>query len=257
MERGRVTMDRNADAPWSKFDPEVYVDNNYRTPLEVDLLIVRLMRDYFTRCFEGAPPRSARGIDVGAGANLYPALSMLPWCEKLLLLEYAHPNVEYLEKQIAPAGYDIAWDPFWDELRKVPAYAAVEPRGRVGEVVRVERGNLFDLEGGDRRWSLGTMFFVADSMSEAPEEFHRGVRCFMNALGDGAPFAAAFMKESVGYRVGEHAYPAYRVNEETVRLSLEPFTAELEIHDLHHSVRPGHEGMLLALGRRNSAIAAP
>ena len=38
-------MDRNADAPWSKFDPEVYVDNNYRTPLEVDLLIVRLMRD--------------------------------------------------------------------------------------------------------------------------------------------------------------------------------------------------------------------
>ncbi|MZG12807.1 hypothetical protein GTY44_04770, partial [Streptomyces sp. SID5914] len=179
------------------------------------------------------------------------------WCEKLLLLEYAHPNVEYLEKQIAPAGYDIAWDPFWDELRKVPAYAAVEPRGRVGEVVRVERGNLFDLEGGDRRWSLGTMFFVADSMSEAPEEFHRGVRCFMNALGEGAPFAAAFMKESVGYRVGEHDYPAYRVNEETVRLSLEPFTAELEIHDLHHSVRPGHEGMLLALGRRNSAIAAP
>lgn len=25
-------MDRNADAPWSEFDPEVYVDNNYRTP---------------------------------------------------------------------------------------------------------------------------------------------------------------------------------------------------------------------------------
>lgn len=113
-------MDRNADAPWSKFDPEVYVDNNYRTPLEVDLLIVRLMRDYFTRCFEGSPARSARGIDVGAGANLYPALSMLPWCEKLLLLEYARPNVEYLEKQVAPAGYDIAWDPFWDVLREAP-----------------------------------------------------------------------------------------------------------------------------------------
>lgn len=142
-------------------------------------------------------------------------------------------------------------------LREAPAYAAVEPRPLVADIVRVERGNLFDLEGGDRRWSLGTMFFVADSMSEAPEEFHRGVRCFMNALGEGAPFAAAFMKESVGYRVGAHDYPAYRVNEETVGQSLEPFTQELEIHDLHHSVRPGHEGMLLALGRRNSAIAAP
>ncbi|MFE1045443.1 SCO2525 family SAM-dependent methyltransferase [Streptomyces olivaceus] len=258
MERGKVTMDRNDDAPWSKFDPEVYVDDNYRTPLEVDLLIVRLMRDYFTRCFDGVAPRSVRGVDVGAGANLYPALSMLPWCEKLLLLEFAPPNVEYLEKQVSPAGYDIAWDPFWDVLREAPAYGAVDrPRDRIGGVTRVEQGSLFDLEGGTRRWDLGTMFFVADSMSEAPEEFHRGVRCFMGALAGGAPFAAAFMKESVGYRVGDHDYPAYRVNETTVARSLEPFSGELEIHDLHHSVRPGHEGMLLALGRRNTEVAAP
>ncbi len=25
-------MDRNADAPWAKFDPEAYVDANYRSP---------------------------------------------------------------------------------------------------------------------------------------------------------------------------------------------------------------------------------
>ncbi|MBD0425126.1 SCO2525 family SAM-dependent methyltransferase [Streptomyces sp. NPDC052309] len=256
MESGRVTMDRNADAPWSKFDPEVYVDLNYRTPLEVDLLIVRLMRDHFSRCYAGAVPDSARGVDVGAGANLYPALSMLPWCEKILLLEYARPNVEYLERQISPGGLDAAWDPFWDVLRAAPAYRDVDPGARVSEIVRVERANLFDLDG-QRRWDIGTMFFVADSMSECPEEFQRGVRCFMNALGEGAPFAAAFMKESVGYRVGEHQYPAYRVNEDRVRESLEPYAAELEIHDLHHMVRPGHEGMLLALGRRNSEIATP
>jgi hypothetical protein len=216
-----------------------------------------LMRDYFTRSFAGAVPGSVRGVDVGAGANLYPALSMLPWCEKVLLLEYAHPNVEYLEKQVSPGGYDTAWDAFWEVLREAPAYRAVAPRALVSEIVRVERGNLFDLEDGHRRWDLGTMFFVADSMSECPDEFHRGVRCFMNALSEGAPFAAAFMKESIGYRVGEHHYPAYRVNEARVRESLEPFTGELEIHDLHHMVRPGHEGMLLALGRRNSEIAAP
>ncbi|MGW7338657.1 SCO2525 family SAM-dependent methyltransferase [Streptomyces sp. NPDC054808] len=246
-------MDRNADAPWSKFDPEVYVDDDYRTtPLEVDLLITRLMRDYFTRCFGGVFPRSARGIDVGVGANLYPALSMLPWCEQVLLLEHAHPNVEYLERQVNPAGYDIAWDPFWDLLSEAPDYAAVKPRPLVADIVRVEQGNLFDLEG-SRRWSIGTMFFVAESVAEEPEQFHRGVRCFMSALDDGAPFAAAFMKESVGYRVGD--YPPYRVSEESVRLSLAPFTGELEIHDLHHAVRPGHEGMLLVLGRRNSKIA--
>ncbi|MFF4757182.1 SCO2525 family SAM-dependent methyltransferase [Streptomyces sp. NPDC001292] len=256
MEHGRVTMDRNADAPWSKFDPEVYVDDNYRTPLEVDLLIVRLLRDYFSRCFAGGASDSVRGVDVGAGANLYPALSMLPWCEKILLLEYARPNVEYLERQIAPGGLDVAWDAFWDVLREAPAYRGIEPRSRVGEIVRVERGNLFDLDG-QRRWDIGTMFFVADSMSECADEFRRGVRCFMNALNEGAPFAVAFMKESVGYHVGEHRYPAYRVNEDRAGESLQRYSTELKIHDLHHMVRPGHEGMLLALGRRNSEIAVP
>ncbi|MFD6326757.1 SCO2525 family SAM-dependent methyltransferase [Streptomyces sp. NPDC058442] len=249
-------MDRNADAPWSKFDPEVYVDLNYRTPLEVDLLIVRLLRDYFSRCFARGVPDSVRGVDVGAGANLYPALSMLPWCEKLLLLEYARPNVEYLERQASSEGYDAVWDRFWDVLREADAYRDLEPRSRFGEIVRVERANLLDLDG-QRRWDIGTMFFVADSMSECPDEFRQGVRCFMDVLNEGAPFAAAFMKESVGYRVGEHWYPAHRVNEEQVRAGLEPFTTELEIHDLHHMVRPGHEGMILALGRRNSAVAAP
>ncbi|MCX2925508.1 MULTISPECIES: SCO2525 family SAM-dependent methyltransferase [unclassified Streptomyces] len=249
-------MDRNADAPWAQFDPEVYVDLNYRTPLEVDLLIVRLMRDYFGRCFAGGVPDPMRGVDVGAGANLYPGLAMLPWCEKIVLLEYAQPNVEYLERQTSPKGYDEAWDAFWNELSEAPAYAAVEPKGRFGEIVRVERANLLDLDG-QRRWDIGTMFFVADSMSECPDEFRRGVRCFMDALTEGAPFAAAFMKESVGYQVGEHRYPAYRVNEDRVRESLEPFTSELVIHDLHHMVRAGHEGIILALGRRNSEIAVP
>ncbi len=248
-------MDRNADAPWSKFDPEAYVDLNYRTPLEVDLMIVRLMRDHFSGCFADGVPDAVRGVDVGAGANLYPALAMLPWCEKILLLEYARPNIEYLEKQASPAGYDVVWDPFWDVLRDDPAYHRVEPRSRFGEIVRVERANLLDLDG-QRRWDIGTMFFVADSMSECPEEFRRGVECFMGALNEGAPFAAAFMKESVGYRIGEHRYPACRVGEDRVRESLEGFADGLEIHDLNHVVRPGHEGILLALGRRNAEIAA-
>ncbi|MGW5971150.1 SCO2525 family SAM-dependent methyltransferase [Streptomyces sp. NPDC055186] len=249
-------MDRNADAPWSQFDPEAYVDLDYRTTLEVDLLIVRLMRDHFSRCYEQGVPSSVRGVDVGAGANLYPALSMLPWCEKILLLECATPNVEYLERQTAPEGYDEAWDAFWNELSEAPAYADVKPKDRISESVRVERANLLDLDG-QRRWDIGTMFFVADSMSECPDEFRRGVRCFMDVLNEKAPFAAAFMKESAGYRVGEHCYPAYRVNVDQVRESLESFTSELEIHDLHHMVRPGHEGIILALGRRNSEIVAP
>ncbi|GGP86318.1 hypothetical protein GCM10010266_05920 [Streptomyces griseomycini] len=249
-------IDRNVDVPWSEFDPEAYVNLNYRIPLEADLLIVGLMRDYFSRCYAEGVPTSVRGVDMGAGANLYPALSMLPWCEKILLLEYAAPNVEYLERQALGGRYDTVWDAFWEVLSEAPAYRDVEPRSRFGEIVRVERADLLDL-GGQRRWDIGTMFFVADSISDCPDGFRRGVACFMNALNGGAPFAAAFMKESLGYQVGGHHYPAYRVNADRARESLEPFAAELEIHDMDHMVRPGHEGMILALGRRNPVIAVP
>jgi hypothetical protein len=252
-------MDHNADAPWSNFDPEAYVDSNYRIPLKVDMMIVQLMRDHFRDCFDGGIPSGVTGVDMGAGANLYPALSMLPWCEKLTLLEYAGPNVLYLEKQkLVPGGYDKIWDAFWDELTKVPVYRDVtDPRARFTEIVQVERANLFDLDGA-RRWGLGTMFFVADSMSESENEFRLGVRCFARSLAEGAPYAAAFMKDSAGYDVGEYRFPAYRVKtKDQVAEILKPFSTDLKLHDLHHVVRPGHEGMILALGRRNSEIAVP
>ncbi|CAM5649016.1 hypothetical protein SANTM175S_10556 [Streptomyces antimycoticus] len=55
-------------------------------------------------------------------------------------------------------------------------------------------GSLFDLCSGAERWDLGTMFFVAESITTSLDEFRRGVGCFMSALNPGAPFAAAFME---------------------------------------------------------------
>ncbi|WP_406353693.1 SCO2525 family SAM-dependent methyltransferase [Streptomyces sp. NBC_01635] len=244
-------MIRNADAPWSAFAPDAYIDINYRISGEADLEIVRLMRDHFSRSFGVTAARSARGVDVGAGPNLYPALAMLPWCDKITLLEYALPNIAYLERQASDPGFDAVWDAFWEVLSKDPAYQAVEPRKRFGEIVRVERANLFDLEGW-QRWGMGTMCFVAESMTECPAEFERGVRTFMNILEAGAPFAAAFMKESQGYIVNGIRYPAFRVAAERVEGIVGEYAEDLVVHDLQHTVREGHEGMLLALGRRKS-----
>ncbi|MEU6287362.1 SCO2525 family SAM-dependent methyltransferase [Streptomyces sp. NPDC048232] len=247
-------MIRNADARWSAFAPDSYIDINYRISGEADLEIVRLMRDHFSRSFAGTTARPARGVDVGAGPNLYPALAMLPWCEKITLLEYALPNIAYLERQTSGQGFEPVWDAFWDVLRKDAAYEDVEPRSRFGEVVQVERANLFDLDGW-QRWGMGTMCFVAESMTECPAEFERGVRTFMNVLEAGAPFAAAFMKESEGYIVNGIRYPAFRVGAEGVREIMGEYVEELVVHDLQHTVREGHEGMLLALGRRKSSCS--
>jgi hypothetical protein len=68
------------------------------------------------------------------------------------------------------------------------------------------------------QWDLGTMFFVAESITEAPEEFRAAVAGFIGALRPGAPFAAAFMAGSDGYPVAGTYFPALPITPDDVRL---------------------------------------
>ncbi|MGW3492243.1 SCO2525 family SAM-dependent methyltransferase [Streptomyces sp. NPDC001020] len=244
----------NADVSWGAFDPIAYVDHNYRDLQAEDAEILHILRDHFGDHFQrrGAGPVS--GIDVGAGANLYPALAMLPWCDEITLFERSPANVRYLESQVA--SYDTNWDQFWRVLCRNEVYAALDtdPRAKFRKAVRVEAGDLFDLGRHEGKWSMGTMFFVAESMTTSREEFARGVECFMRALAPGAPFAAAFMEHSKGYHAGEHFFPACDVGESEVYESLTPFAGDFTTMRLKASaaVREGYSGMIVARGRRNS-----
>ncbi|MGW5093261.1 SCO2525 family SAM-dependent methyltransferase [Streptomyces nodosus] len=253
----------NADVTWSAFDPIAYVDHNYRDVQAEDAEILHIVRDHFGDHFRGRSETEATGpvsgIDVGAGANLYPALAMLPWCDDITLFERSSANVHYLRSQIA--SYDANWDQFWRLLCKNPAYAAhdMDPRARFRDTVGVESGDLFDLVRHQGRWSVGTMFFVAESMTTSHAEFARGVECFLCALAPGAPFAAAFMEHSKGYHAGEHFFPACDVGEPEVYESLKPFAGEFTTVRLKSSaaVREGYSGMIVAYGRRRSEVDIP
>jgi hypothetical protein len=252
----------NDDAPWDEFDPGAYVDQNYRDLLDADAEILTFVREHFSNHFREHFDRPIRGIDIGAGANLYPALSMLPWCKEITLLERARKNVGYLREQ--RQNFAESWDDFWKVLREDPRYQAIDAglRERFRATVRVEKGNLFAMERrkffglhrDPRRWQIGTMFFVAESISTSHEEFRRGVACFMEALEPGAPFAAAFMEGSRGYDVGDRHYPACNVDETQVKESFRDFAQKVETRRLgesSHLVRPGHTGIILACGQRD------
>ncbi|CCK30173.1 hypothetical protein BN159_5794 [Streptomyces davaonensis JCM 4913] len=249
----------NADVSWAAFDPIAYVDHNYRDLQAEDAEILSIIRDHFGDHFPRRAGRPVTGIDVGAGANLYPALAMLPWCDEITLFERSSANVRYLRSQVA--AYDGNWDQFWRVLCKKEAYGALDmdPRARFRDVVGVQAGDLFDLVQHEGRWSMGTMFFVAESMTSSRAEFDRGVECFLRALAPGAPFAAAFMEHSKGYHAGEHFFPACDVGEEEVSASLERFTDDFTSVRLKSSaaVRDGYSGMIVAYGRRNSDSRIP
>ncbi len=249
----------NDDAPWDAFDPEAYIDRNYRILHPDDEEIVSIVRGHFENHFRGNSGRPLSGIDVGAGANLYPALTMLPWCRKITLLERSSANVGYLRKQ--KQRFDPTWDQFWKVLHeddKEQAYSSLgtDPRVRFGKAVRIKRGNLFDLHRKQRRWSIGTMFFVAESMSTSYDEFRLGTGCFMSSLKPRAPFAAAFMEHSEGYKVGTEWFPAcYSVSQSNIEDVLGHYSDDVKTFPVGKPgglLRDGYTRMIVACGTRNS-----
>jgi hypothetical protein len=247
-------MALNSEAPWDQFCPDDYVKRNYATPLDVDKKIVRLVGKHLTDHFGGGHQGPVKGVDVGAGANLYPALCMLPWCSEITLLEKGPKNLDYLRRQ-AEGGFDTAWDAFWDELAYThPRYKALhgERHERFRQAAAPRPGDLLELGGTAQRWGVGAMFFVAESMSSSGDEFRTAVDHFLGVLEPGAPFAAAFMLQSEGYEVGAYEYPAYAVDQPAVAEALEPLAQKVTYHELDFTLREGHEGMLLALGFRRA-----
>jgi hypothetical protein len=247
---------RNADAPWKRFSSYEYWRRNYWELQPEDQEILALVSGFFTRAFAGRSPARG-GIDVGSGTNLYPALLMLPWTKQILLTDFSLSNVRWLRHQLADDGRGWKWRPFWHELQRAEGYRQVgEPRKQLREACASERGyagiercSVFDLP--EARWELGTMFFVAESITEDPEEFRAAIARFVGALRPGAPFAAAFMAGSRGYPVARTRFPALPIDQDDVRLLFTELGASqlsVDLLQTTHRVRDGYEGMIVATG---------
>ena len=150
-----------------------------------------------------------------------------------------------------------AWRPFWQQMRESKGYSEVDsPRKRLREAC-VSRARVRGDRAGQRvrsaqaRWDLGTMFFVAESITKKPEEFRDAVACFVGALKPGAPFAAAFMAGSDGYEVARTVFPAVPITTDDVRRHLTELGVRepsVELLGDEHRVRDGYTGMIVATG---------
>lgn len=252
---------RNRDVDWNTFDPDAYWVANYQTLRNDDQSILELVGEFFSLHFRNSPkPHLLRGLDIGSAGNLYPALAMLPWCESVTLTDVTAANVRWLGSAAGGGPGDLlgrwTWQPFWSEYARYAGYQQTpNPRAELAARHEVRQLDLFDL--GADRWDLGTMFFVAESVTSYPEEFAAAVEAFARALLPGAPFAMAFMDRSVGYTVAGQSFPTVRtVDAELVRNALSGFSADAVVTVLdvvaNDPVADGYEGMLVATGSINS-----
>jgi hypothetical protein len=246
----------NADVRWADFQSEEYWDRNYAELLLPDKKILQLVGSFFSKTCP-LNLRVERAIDVGSGTNLYPALLMLPWADQIQLTDYSESNVRWLRGQVMDDDQVWTWEPFWRELHTFKGYNQIsDPRKLLrgactgtADRAAIEIRSVFDLP--RAQWQLGTMFFVAESITTDPEEFAKATEFFVGALEPHSPFAAAFMSGSEGISLGEVIYPALPITAQDIwhhftRLHVDGLSVdELEASEL---VRDGYEGMIVATG---------
>jgi hypothetical protein len=241
--------ERNADFDWDAFDSTAYFDHNYGTLRDDDKQIIDIVADFFqSRCTTKLRPRA---IDVGAGANLYPALTMLPYTAELILYERAFTNRQWLTAQLAQPSR--SWSSFWSHIKgERQAYQPVkDPLSLLSRRAQVVKGNIFSLRPG--QFDIGTMFFVAESITTRNDEFVRATQLFVNSLKPRAPFAAAFMRDSSGYRVGNRTFPACSVDVPDIERALETVAGGVTIRTVDSKgLRDGYCGMMVATGYKKA-----
>lgn len=248
----------NRDYPWDEFNPVEYFKYNYVNLREDDQEIVEIVRDFLARKLATAPlPQYARGIDVGTGANLYPALTMLPFCENITLYEHSEANVKWLRDQTEHGvpSWDEAWSQFWDLLTERAPYGKLtDPVEQLAnpDRVRVVKGDVL-ARSTLGQFDIGTMFFVAESITGERAEFLDAMDHFFSMLKPDALFAMAFMEHSQGYQVGAQKYPATDIGEQDVWDCLRAHASDFSLHRLsaeHKPLREHYTGMFVAHGRR-------
>ncbi|XVU22184.1 SCO2525 family SAM-dependent methyltransferase [Actinoplanes sp. CA-054009] len=244
-----VQLVGNGDVDWDSFDSQAYFSHNYRELRDDDARIIQIVGDFFARTMTPRSRGMDRAIDVGSGTNLYPSLTMLPHAARITLFERAFTNREWLQTELRrPHG---SWRQFWDAITAgQPAYRVInEPLDVLHVRADVARGNVFALS--PDQYDIGTMFFVAESITTRSDEFQRATRKFVSALKSGAPFAAAFMRNSSGYFVGDRHFPACSVDRWDVARALAPVARNVDIQEVEsNDLRDGYCGMLVATGRK-------
>jgi hypothetical protein len=269
-------MERNSSIDWDRFDPVTYQKQNYSPQVRGDdARIIRAICGHFKKHFLEHPQTEVYpiGVDMGAGSNLYPMFTMLPWSQQIVLIDPGQANLAWLNVEISllRSGYREAlgrwepyrealgrWEPYWDRTWKAgnPWLNTTLAWAIARTALNTSRADLLSL-GMEQAFALGTMCFVAESMTSSRDEFAAAVCSFLRSLRPGAPYAIACMAESTGYAVGGVDYPAVPITANDLFTVL--YECQYTGRELVHvqaipvpkrgPLREGHRGMLLALGR--------
>ena len=237
----------NASLPWDSFDTSDYLQHNYVRMRDDDQQIVgidgpvlrygRCAKRTRSRCRHRRKPLSGAGHVAG------------------VFDDHARGEIgdePGVARRRGAATVGDLGSVRQEVTANTTAAGALDPRTAMAARVRITPGDIYDLP--CDAWDLGTMLFVAESITDRWEEFALAIRAFVESLSVDAPFVAAFMENSQGYRVGSEDFGAVAVDAADLSYVFAPWAHHVDVHPIHTSnrLRAGYDGMLLVTGWRRA-----
>ena len=151
----------------------------------------------------------------------------------------------------SPEGPDPIWEPFWQRCRALnPALPDTVEEALTR--VHVRHGDAFALAGSD--YDLASMHFVAESVTEDPDEFEEFCAAFVATVRPGGHLVAAFMENMSRYELGDGSrWPGTPVDGAIVARVFGPLTEDLRVSRIDADPglpEYGYTGMVLMRARR-------
>lgn len=238
---------RNADLDWDRWPVPTYLEENYRQLHASDAAVIA----HHSAFFRGlAPGAVGRAVEVGAGPNLYPLFLASGAARRIDAVDRSAAGLGYLRRQLAD-GPEPSWLPFWERCRALNPGLPGDVRAALARVHPVA-GDAFTLAGAG--YDLASMHFVAESVTEDPDEFAGFCAAFVDTVRPGGHLVAAFMENMGRYGLGDGSrWPGLPVDAAAVERVFAPLTADLDLTRVDADPELpdyGYTGMVLLTARR-------
>lgn len=230
---------------WKKFNPSLYIKDNYSYIHDEDKQIIRLLLKFYKKL-----PQLNMALDIGTGPNLYPVMALLPFAKTIDCVDYSDANIEYLKKQLIKL--DGNWYLFWESYKRLnPIYQNIDQVEFLKQKMKIYQGDIYSLD--DGKYDLSSMFFCAESITNTYRQFALACKKFIHSVKPNGILVAAFMENSKKYILDNIKFPAYPVNEKILTGVFSPEVTGLKINHISitsQPLRPGYTGMLFLTAKR-------
>lgn len=235
---------KNTSIPWDKFDPLLYIENNYKELHDEDRMILYILSTVYHQL-----PMQSLAVEIGVGPNLYPIMAMLPAVKKVDAIDLNPANIQYLKKQLKKP--DRFWLQYWKLLHESCSIYPIEFLSDLRKKITLFEGNIYSLS--KNTYNLASMHFCAESISDNKYTFELACQTYIRSVKSDGYFIASFMKNSSGYTVGNYHFPSYGIEKIDLIKVFTPVCDRWQIYDIpkaHIPLRSGYSGMLLFIGRK-------